>query len=246
MTHNEPDLGEKALSKAAEIGIVSQLDEVEDISVDIRTDPIKAVQGEVESVAIAGKGIVMKQDLRMEKLEINTNSVSINPLSAVFGNLELTQPTDADAKVVLTETDLTRAFNSDYLRSKMRNLKIDVQGHPITIDIQQVKIHLPGNGQLDLNGQFLVQESGETQQVSAVGIPHLQEDRQKIDLEILSAKGNGLTLELATAIFEQLTDLLDLRNFDIPGMSLQLKKFDVQEGKLVLHALTKITQLPSD
>ena len=52
----EPDLGEQALSKVAEVGISSQLDEVEDLDVDIRTNPLQLMQGKVESVKIAGEG----------------------------------------------------------------------------------------------------------------------------------------------------------------------------------------------
>ncbi|MCF4969747.1 LmeA family phospholipid-binding protein, partial [Nostoc sp. CMAA1605] len=59
-------IGEQALNKAAEIGLSSQLDEVENLDVNIKTDPLKLIQGEVESVNIAGEGLVMQKDLRME------------------------------------------------------------------------------------------------------------------------------------------------------------------------------------
>lgn len=145
MAPDNPDLGEKALSKVAELGIVSQLDEAETIDVDIRTDPGKLSQGEVDSVTIAGKGLVMKQDLRMETLEINTDTVAINPLSAVFGNIELTHPTNADTQIVLTEADINRAFNSDYLQAKLHGLKMEVEGHSVTIDVQKAMVTLPGD-----------------------------------------------------------------------------------------------------
>ncbi|MEC4815416.1 MAG: hypothetical protein SAK29_19375 [Scytonema sp. PMC 1069.18] len=38
---DSPGLGEEALNKAAETGLSSQLDEVEDLDVDIKTDPLK-------------------------------------------------------------------------------------------------------------------------------------------------------------------------------------------------------------
>ncbi|MDV2990865.1 MAG: hypothetical protein N4J56_000519 [Chroococcidiopsis sp. SAG 2025] len=72
-------LGEQALNKAAEIGLSSQLDEVEKLDVDIKTDPLKALQGQVDSVAIAGEGMVMQKDLRVEKMDMQVDSVAINP-----------------------------------------------------------------------------------------------------------------------------------------------------------------------
>ncbi|WP_404789742.1 DUF2993 domain-containing protein [Altericista sp. CCNU0014] len=71
MESNKPDVGERALNKMAEVAISSQLDEVENIDIAISTDPVKLVQGKVDSVAISGQGLVMKQDLRMETLEVN-------------------------------------------------------------------------------------------------------------------------------------------------------------------------------
>ncbi len=67
---DSPGLGEQALNKAAEIGLSSQLDEVENLDVNIKTDPLKLVQGQVDAVTIKGEGLVMQKDLRMEELEM--------------------------------------------------------------------------------------------------------------------------------------------------------------------------------
>lgn len=243
--NSEPGLGEQALSKVAEMGITSQLDEVEELNVDIRTDPIKVLQGEVDSVTIEGKGMVIQQDLRMETLEISTDRVAIDPLSVVFGNIELTQPTTADARIVLTEADLNRALSSDFLQSKLKLLKLQYQGKPITVDIQQVKLGLPGEGKILIKAEFIVLEGAERKEVSAVCMPRLNQTEQRIELEIVSAEGQGLTPELATAIFNQVTTLLDLKNFELPGMSLHLREFDIQVGQVVLCANTQIEQIPS-
>ncbi|UBF26533.1 DUF2993 domain-containing protein [Kovacikia minuta CCNUW1] len=245
MTQDNPDLGEKALSKVAEVGISSQLDEAENIDVDIRTDPGKLLQGQVDSVEISGKGLVMKQDLRVETLEVSTSKVAINPLSAVLGNIELTRPTDAEAQIVLTESDLNRAFNSDYIQSKMQGLEMQMEGKPVTVDVQQAVINLPGNNQFVIAADFRLRERGEVKKLSATAIPKIEENGHRISLEILSAEGQGLTTELVTAIFEQLTNLLDLRNFNIPGISLRIRQLDAQKAKLVIQAATQIEQIPS-
>ena len=128
MTSDRSNLGNQALSKVAEIGITSQLDTVENIDVDIRTDPGKLIQGKVDSVVISGRGLVMKQDLRMENLTVSIDRVSIDPLRAILGNIELTHPSDAEALMVLTQADLNRAFSSDYMHAKLQGLKIEKIG----------------------------------------------------------------------------------------------------------------------
>jgi hypothetical protein len=59
----EPRLEEQALSGAAEITISTQLDEVENIDVDVRTNLLKMIQGQADSVSIAGEGLVMQKDI---------------------------------------------------------------------------------------------------------------------------------------------------------------------------------------
>ncbi|MGI0485019.1 DUF2993 domain-containing protein [Pantanalinema rosaneae CENA516] len=245
MTQGKPDLGEQAISKVAEVGIASQLDDVEELNVDIRTDPGKVIQGQVDSVAIAGKGMVMQQDLRVESIEINTDQIAINPLSVVFGDIELTRPTEAETHVVLTQVDLNRALNSDYLRSKMQNLQITVEGQPVTIKPEQITLQLPGDGKFVLDATMLILQTGESKQVHATTIPHIKDRGERISLEILSAEGQGLNSELVTALLNELTQLLDLRNFELQGMSLRLKGLDVQPGRLVLEAETLISEFPS-
>jgi len=139
---DSPGLGEQALNKAAEIGLSSQLDEVENLDVDIKTDPLKLVQGQVDEVTIEGKGLVMQKDLRMEELEMHMSSVAINPLSVAFGKIELTQPTQASTRVVLTEADINRAFNSEYVRSQLQSQKIHVNGQLMTFQPQHVDFRL--------------------------------------------------------------------------------------------------------
>ena len=245
MAQDNPDLGEKALSKVAEMGIASQLDEVENINVDIRTNPGKLLQGEVDSVAISGQGLVIKQDLRMETLEVSIDKVAINPLSAVFGNIELTQPTEAEAHIVLTEADLNRAFGADYIQAKLQGLKMNIEGRPVVVDVQQATVELPGGNKLVLTANFLLQEQGEAKKLSATAVPKIAEDGHQLSLEILSTEGEGLPPEAVSAIFAQLTALLDLRNFNIPGMSLQLHQLEAQQGKLVIQAMTQIERIPS-
>jgi hypothetical protein len=78
----EPRLEEQALSGAAEITISTQLDEVENIDVDVRTNLLKMIQGQADSVSIAGDGLVMQKDIRVHEMELHTNTIAINPLRA--------------------------------------------------------------------------------------------------------------------------------------------------------------------
>lgn len=246
MLPDQPGLGEQALSKAAEVGLSTQLDEVEELEVDVRTDPLKALQGQVDSVSIEGKGLVMKEELRTEELEMHVGSVSVNPLSAAFGKIELSHPTEAETRVVLNEQDLERAFNSQFLREKLQNLKVNVNGQPTTVDTQKVELRLPGEGKFSLNATVRLEETGETKQTAFTAVPRVNSGGNRISLEdVQYAEGKEISPELTDALLEKSSELLDLRNFELKGMSLRLKKLDVQKGKLTLEAQAHVEQFPS-
>lgn len=239
-------LGEQALNKAAEIGLSSQLDQVEKLDVDIKTDPLKLVQGQVDSVTIEGEGMVMQGDLRMEELDMHMSGVAINPLSAAFGKIELTKPTQASTRVVLLEADINRAFNSEYVRTQLQNQQVHVNGQPMTIDPQQVDFRLPGEGKVALNATVLLRETGETKQVAFTAVPHVTVNGQTVSLEdVQYGEGEELSPELTKALVDQTSELLNLSNFDLEGMTLKINNLEVEAGKLTLQAEAYVEQIPS-
>ncbi len=239
-------LGEQAINKAAEVGISNQLDEVEKLDVNIETTPLKLVSGSVDSVEITGEGLVMKQDLRIEEMQLQTGSVSINPMSAAFGKIELDRPTEAEAHVVLTEEDINRAFNSDFLHKKMQKLDVYVNGELAKVDSGTIEFGLPGEGKISLSAVVTVQSTQERKRVSFAAIPRVSPDGQQLILEdIQSLEGQDLSSELTEALVQQVRELLDLRNFNLEGFSLKLKRLDVQPGKLTLESEALIEQFSS-
>ncbi|MBE9210040.1 DUF2993 domain-containing protein [Nostoc sp. LEGE 06077] len=239
-------IGEQALNKAAEIGLSSQLDEVENLDVNIKTDPLKMVQGQVDAVEISGEGLVMQKDLRMEELEMQMGNVVINPLSLAFGKIELTKPTQASAKVVLTENDINRAFNSEYVRSQLQSQKVDINGQSTSIDPQQVEFCLRDNQKICLNATIQLKETSEIQKVAFSAIPKVSPNGQTVSLENVEyGEGEEISPELTKALIDQTSNILNLSNFDLEGMSLRVQQLEVEAGKLTLQAEAYVEQIPS-
>lgn len=239
-------LGEQALNKAAEIGISSQLDEVENLDVDVKTDPLKLLGGEVDSVSIEGEGLVMQKDLRVEELQMQMGSVAINPLSVAFGKIELTKPTKGSTRVVLIEEDINRAFNSDYVRSQLQSQKINVNGQLVTIVPQQVDFRLPGNSKVAISASILLRETNETQQAAFSAVPKVSANGQTVSLENVEyGDTKEISPDLTKALIDATSEILNLSNFDLEGMTLRVKQLEVETGKLIMQAEAYVEQIPS-
>lgn len=243
MLEDKGDLGEQALSKAAEVAMTTQLDEAEKLDVNIRTDPFKLVQGQLDSVKIEGEGLVMKKDLRAEEVQVQTNDIAINPLTAAFGKIELTRPTEAEAQVILTEQDLERAFNSDFIKNKLQNIEVNIEGKPTKINTSKIEFRLPGESKVALNAEIVLQATGETQKVAFTAVLRMDAG-QRILLEDIQYTEGVADSPLTAALLESAKELLDLSNFELPGMSLRLKNLEVQTGKLILQGQAHVEQFP--
>ncbi|MGB3650890.1 MAG: DUF2993 domain-containing protein [Rivularia sp. (in: cyanobacteria)] len=240
-------LGEEALNKAAEIGMSSQLDEVEDLDVDIKTDAISAVQGEVESVDIYGDGLVMNKDLRMEELDMHIDDVAINPMKAAFGKIELTKPAKGSTRVVLLEEDINRAFYSEYVQQQLMSQKININGKSTSIVPRKVDFRLPGGGKVELEATLILKESGETHKVAFSAVPRVSSDGKTVTLENVDYGNKEETSpELTQALVNQTSELLNLSNFDLEGMDLTVKSLDVEAGKLIMQAEAYVEKIPTE
>ena len=241
---NSPDIGEQAISKAAEAGMKSQLDQAEDLDVDIRTKDL--VQGDLESVSVKGEGLVMQKELRAEKLQIETSSISIDPIKAALGNIEMKHPTDARMLVVLKQEDVQRAFNSDYVKDQLQDLKIDYGEETATAQIKQVNFSLPEPGKVKIEADLNLVEKEEDAKINFTAVPEVSSTGNSITLKSVEYLEEAeYNQNVAKAIIDSAEEILDLRNFELDEMSLKVRKLDVQAGTLTIEADAKIEKFPN-
>ena len=246
MLQQNRSLGEQAIDKVAEIAIASKLDESETLSVTVDTDPGQLAQGSVEAVAVEGKGLVMQQDLRVEELQIHVKDIAVNPLTAMFGKIELNGPAFGTARAVLTESDLNRAFNSEYISRKLNNLKVTVDGKMLTIDVQTMQCQLQQTGKIAINAEVLVRETASTEKIYFTAKPQLEAGGWAISLQDVEYPENKeFSPELTEALADKAGEVLNLRNFELEGMSLRIQQLTVEAGVLTLQAEAKVEQFPN-
>jgi len=242
---NQANLGEQAVSKAAEVGIESQLDEVDELDIDIKTNPLDLAGGKLESVTIDGSGMVMQKDLRTERLILETDSIAIDSLKAAFGDIELIQDTNAEVKIVLLAEDMQRAFNSEYIKHKLENQQVNIDGKTVTVNASNVTVELPGDDKISISADLTFVESQQTEHIAFLAKPTLDANHHQIMIkDVEYPNGEDTSLELTKALLDSTTELLDLRNFELGEMSLQISQLEVCQGKIIIAASALIQEFP--
>lgn len=246
MTESQQDgFTEVAVNKAVEMGLASQLKEAKNLQIDVQIDPSKLVSGEVDGVNFHGEGLVTPQDIRLEEVTLETNAVAINLLKVVFGEFKLSHPTDASAKVVLTEADLNRALNSDYLRQKFCKLPIPLNNETMFLTWKRGSCHLPGDAKLELKASLLVELVEAVQEISLFVVVRIPEDGgMKIFLEEGKyLEGKGLSLCATSALLSKVNEFLQQRHFNLKDIAIALERLKVEQGKIILWVQAHIEEI---
>lgn len=240
------EIGEQTLNKIAEMALRTQLDAADRLEVRVKTDPGLLAQGKLETLIIDGEGLVMQKDLRMQVLEIDLRNIAVEPLLALAGNIELTEPSDGKARVILTEADINRAFNCEILNPQMRNLTIHQDEEAVIVDVERVACQLLPAGKVAIDATICFQQTGETRQVAFNTTPRISSGGRGVVLEDVDyAQGKELSPELTQALVEEAKAILNLENFEMEGIALEIRELKVESDKLILQAIAHITQFPS-
>jgi hypothetical protein len=246
VTPEKTGFGEQALNKIAEMALASQLEEVERLEVQLKTDLSQLAHGEVDSIAINLNGLVIQPDLGLEELKLQINRITVKPLSAIFGKIKLTQPAKGTIRIVINENNLTRAFNSESFHKHLHQMQSFVEDKRVAIHLQQVKCCLLADGNLAFNSELILDKTGEARAFAFTATPRIGTDGQGIVLQnVHYVEGKELPLELTAVLVAQVSEVLSLRNFEQKGMSLRIQHLDVTTGKLTLQAAAYIQQFPS-
>jgi hypothetical protein len=242
---DEHRLEEKFLSQEAERRISEKLDDAEKIEIDVQTDLLKIVQGQADGVSVVGQGLVIQEDIRVQEIQLQTDSISINPFSALLGQIELNEPVNTIARIILTETDINRTLASDFVSSQMQNFDLDVDGKIVSFEAQKIEIFLPGDGKIECKGRVLLKERGNTRPLAYTAIARPRTHSQPAMLESFNCtEGGGISIEVVTALMQKAKELMNIPYFKWEDMVFHIKDITVEIGSLILMVETQVRQIP--
>ncbi|WP_179228641.1 LmeA family phospholipid-binding protein [Leptolyngbya ohadii] len=241
----EPRLDEQFVSQAIQLGLSSQLQSAEDIQVNIRTDILKMIHGQADSVSVRGQGMVV-QNLRVEEMELHTQDLDLNAKSLLRGKLELDKPLNATSRIVFTEADLNQALNNPAIVDRIPPLKFQIQGQPVVIVLQPpFKIGLPGGGRIAIDATVLSQEANKAHPIRFSAVAYPRAGDRPVMLEAFNCHdGGAVSLELMLALVQRVKQLMELPDFYFEGMLCRVLEMTAEAGRLILQVETEMAQIP--
>lgn len=243
---NLEGLGEKTINKIAELALSSQIKQAEKFSVKVKTDPNLLAKGMLESLSINGQGLVMQKNLRMQEMKIILNSIAVSPFKALMGNIQLTQPSQGTACIVLSEADIEKAIALESLQKQIKNYKIYLDGQQVKILIEKVTCKLLADGKVAIKAIFRICETGQIREVCLTTTPRFCATARGVVIENVECiHGKELSPLLTNALIEEAKKIFNLSSFQMEGISLLINQLNVEEGKLTLQAEAGITRFPS-
>jgi LmeA-like phospholipid-binding len=142
--------------RLATTAIRDRLESADTLAVRIDNAPsYQLLQGKVQRVRIAGRGIVPRPDLRIAALEVETDAIALNPTSLRKGKPQLEQPLQAGVRLELTQEDVNRFLQSPAVVERFKTLNLNLPNdanQPEPYSIKTVQVDFLTNNRL----KFLV------------------------------------------------------------------------------------------
>jgi hypothetical protein len=241
---DKQSLEAKFVSYEAERRVSDKLDASEQIDIDIETDVSKIVQGQAEKVSLAGKGLVLQENLRIQEIKLQTDNIAINPLRAIFGQIELNQPVNAVARVVLTTKDINLAFTSDIIRHLIKNFPLNVDGETINFEPEDINIFLPGDGKIGCHVTGVLKSDKEEHFLGVNVISRPRHNSHPILLEsVKCTEGKGISVPVIVAVMQKIKELENLPFFKWEDIAFRIINMVVAEDDITLMIEANIKQI---
>jgi LmeA-like phospholipid-binding len=154
----QTDFGEQMLNKVASQSIRGMFSQSKSVEVSIRCFPSsKLLQGNVDSVKMQGSGLVIRRQFQVEEMSFETDAIAIDFGSVLRGKIQLKQPTQAIAQIVLSEEGINRAFNAELVQKRLDDVWLSEEtGINEPVSFGDISIRLLPNNQVEIQAKVNV------------------------------------------------------------------------------------------
>jgi hypothetical protein len=227
----------------------------ESVEVSVRCFPSsKLLQGSIDNFKMSGRGLVIRREFRAEEVSFETDAVSLDFASLLKGQIQLKQPTQAIAQVVLKEDDINQSFKAELVRKRLENLTnpslTDLSGGD-PVSFTDVQVQLQSNNRVRLFAKANLPNLGLVP--VSLSCTLAVERRRRIlfedpqfEADVVSEDLRDISKILTDALADILNNMVDLDRFNLDGVTLRVNRLETQGKKLVFSGYAQIDHVPNN
>jgi hypothetical protein len=233
--------------KVVESAFRSRLSKVEQLRVRLDNAPnYQIVQGKVERLRIAGRGLWLTPDIRIGALELETDPINVDLQRLRQGGQKsaresLRQPAQAGVRLVLTEEDINQALQSPAVAARLRLVGSRLLGGPPErYEFVNPKVDLLGNNRLRFQVEVREKNAEPLALTVESGLGITAGQRLQLIEPGVSVNGRALSPGLVAGFTRALGNRFDLRSLEEAGITARLLKLDINTSELELAAFVRV------
>jgi hypothetical protein len=232
--------------RVIENALRSRFENIEQLQVRVDNAPsYQLLQGKVERVRVAGRGVHLTPDLRLAVLELETDPINLDLQSLRQGRQQsataaFRQPIQAGVRLVLTQEDINQAIQSPTIAARLKQVTSRIISVPEErFELRNSQVELLGDNRLRFQVQ-LVQDNAEPVSLnleSGIGIV----SGRSIQLiePVASVNGTALPPQLVAGFAAGAGNRFNLRSLEEAGIAARILDLDITDNQLEIAAFVR-------
>ena len=235
------------VDKIVESNLRSRLNKVEQLQVRVDNAPsYQLVQGKVERVRIAGRGLWLTPDIRIGALEIETDPLNVDLERLRQGGQRspkaaLRQPAQAGVRLALTEADINKALQSPAVKARLRVLGSRLLGgSPEAYEVLNPRMDFLGNNRIRFQVELRQKDAKTTALMVESGLSFTAGHSLKLTEPAVTLNGQSLSPILIAGFSEGIGKRFDLRTLEEAGITARVLQWKVDTDELQVAAFVRV------
>lgn len=233
----------------AETALRDQVAGAEELYVRIDNVPTyQILNGRVEHVLIAGRGIYPRQlpDLRIDKIDLETDTVDIDLGQLQRGQLRLDEPAQAALRLRLKADDLNTFLNSPMVQTWLDSLRFSLPGVGGERERNRYGLAHPSLEFLDGDRFRVVVDLEDRVALDTIpivielGLGIVNGHRFELIDPKIRIDGEEAPPQLMTSLIEGASEQLTLRSLEPSGVTARVLAFDIRDNQLELAIFARL------
>ncbi|WP_373546086.1 DUF2993 domain-containing protein [Chamaesiphon sp.] len=241
------------VDKTVETALRSQLDRAEQLQVRVDNAPVhQIINGKINKLRIAGRGVWVSKDLRIDTLEVETDPIAVN-LQAIQADGQnprsssLQQPIQAGVKFKFNEADLNNFLKSPASIAQLQKMTTSTFGAAASslnkdYQITNPQLKFLGNNRLGITAELKDPGSDEKLAINLeTGVSVIGGRKFQLLAPTATVGGTQVPPFLLAGLTTGISDRLSVDLLEQRGLTTRILQFKVSPQELELSAFVRIS-----